>query len=186
MNISARTFRNTKPGDIVPDYAKALKTYRDDGEFIGQSDRVELSQAESQRMLDGSFAALKRFKALDESDQDLNKGQVGDVKLASSVSGEYTQAQFTEEGGRTTLLVVENEPSTHYGATRASFTNFGPTAVESAQVTNNNGIALHSSLTHVDYRLSTSGPTELGKDPISVTLTPRAVAGYQQWQDQVV
>lgn len=182
MNIQARF--STPNRSILPDFAKSIETFRETGEFPADSDRLDLTRKEAQWQLDSSRAQIKQFKALDEGPHDLRKGAIGEVKVAGSNPGEFTEAQFREEGGTTELLVHRNLPSQRFGATSAEFHRLSSKELDVVHVTNNNGVLLHSSLSHVEYQLATDKPVQLGKDPVSVVLTPQATSGYHLSQTE--
>lgn len=162
----------------IPKFAQSIKSYRETGEFPNPGKRTEFTDEDAQRNLDNSMGAIDHWKELDEGPLDLAKGKPGEVLLAGRHSGEYTEAQFNGNSRDGELMVHFNRPSERYGATTATYSKFDHDSVDTVTAFNNNGYVSNSH-SHIDYRLASSGPTDLsGSEPVTVTLTPQAEDGY--------
>ena len=164
----------------IPSYAKPhLDAYQSTGTLSGPTTRFELDQQNANDSLQTMKDEFSHWKALDEGDSDLFKGQIGAVRLASAYTDDYLEATFSGDTQRGQLTVVENNPSSHYGFTSVSQTNFKPQSAECLSLQQDvGGILLGPDLVHVDRELSSDGPVVLSGGPVSVTLTDKATSGY--------
>lgn len=171
----------------IPSYARPhLDAYQSTGTLSGPSKRIDLDKQNANDSLQNMKDQFNSWKALDESEADLLKGQPGAVRVeAGAGPGEYTEATFSGDTHRGQLTVVENSPTSHYGSTSVSQTNFKPQSAESLSLQQAGaGILYGPELVHLDRELSSDGPVVLSGGPVSVTLTDKATSGYVIYQER--
>ncbi len=163
----------------APRFAQSINTFRETGEFASDKDRVDLGKEDAQRYLDNARDSFSYWQSLDEGAMDMAKGRPGEVYLASDRPGEGTRVEFRGNAIRGEMMTHTHRPSTRYGATFASYTQFSPDSVDQITVMNNNEVYHNDSFVHVDYRISSDGPIKLGPGSTTVELKPRATGGYR-------
>ena len=120
---------------IPSSFKPVVDAYHKNGELSGHLERIELDKRNATDCLNNLKDEFQHWQSLDETYLDLRKGEPGSVRVERSASpGEFTEATFTGNTQKGQLTVLQAEPSTHYGVSSYSETNFSPEAVENLSI----------------------------------------------------
>ena len=166
----------------IPLFAtKASAAYQRNGSLPGPNTYSNLDKSSADQELAAINDQFSRWKALDESAEDLLKGQIGAVRVTGAAENEFQEACLSRgQEGQEQLQIYNNIPSQTAGLIfYHEMTRHHETAENLAVMQlQSDPKVVKTRLTHIDHQISSDGPIAIGSGSTSVALKDRAFGGY--------